>query len=83
MCGLDERLHWASEGGAHWWALGVGWALQLAAEGCRRREDADRLAGDPPQPGEPAASCGTGWSCWSATIRRVWDWPGCAATPPP
>ena len=41
MCGLDERLHWASEGGAHWWALGVGWALQLAAEGCRRRQDAD------------------------------------------
>jgi predicted acyl esterase len=40
MCGLDERLHWASEGGAHWWALGVGWALQLAAEGCRRRQDA-------------------------------------------
>ncbi|MEA5444157.1 CocE/NonD family hydrolase, partial [Cyanobium gracile] len=26
MCGLDERLHWASEGGAHWWALGLGWA---------------------------------------------------------
>ncbi len=40
MCGLDERLHWASEGGAHWWALGLGWALQLAAEGCRRRGDA-------------------------------------------
>ena len=40
MCGLDERLHWASEGGAQWWALGVGWALQLAAEGCRRRQDA-------------------------------------------
>jgi putative CocE/NonD family hydrolase len=39
MCGLDERLHWASEGGAHWWALGLGWALQLAAEGCRRRCD--------------------------------------------
>ncbi len=41
MCGLDERLHWAAEGGAHWWALGVGWALQLAAEGCRRRADDD------------------------------------------
>ncbi|MFO0017767.1 MAG: CocE/NonD family hydrolase [Synechococcaceae cyanobacterium] len=39
-CGLDERLHWASEGGAHWWGLGLGWALQLAAEGCRRRGDA-------------------------------------------
>ncbi|MFM7314688.1 MAG: CocE/NonD family hydrolase [Cyanobium sp.] len=39
MCGTDERLHWASEGGAHWWSLGVGWALQLAAEGCRRRDD--------------------------------------------
>jgi putative CocE/NonD family hydrolase len=39
MCGLDERLHWASEGGAHWWSLGLAWALQLAAEGCRRRRD--------------------------------------------
>ena len=39
MAGLDERLHWATEGGAHWWALGLGWALQLAAEGCRRRGD--------------------------------------------
>ena len=40
MAGLDERLHWASEGGAHWWSLGLAWALQLAAEGCRRRDDA-------------------------------------------
>ena len=32
MCGLDERQHWASDGGAHWWALGLGWALQLAAQ---------------------------------------------------
>jgi putative CocE/NonD family hydrolase len=39
MCGLDERLDWASEGGAHWWALGLGWALQLAAQGARRRAD--------------------------------------------
>ena len=41
MCGLDERRHWASEGGAHWWSLGLGWALQLAAESCRRRRDED------------------------------------------
>ena len=40
MCGLDERLHWACSGGAHWWALGLGWGLQLAAQGCRRRGDA-------------------------------------------
>jgi len=39
MAGLDERLHWASEGGSHWWALGVGWGLQLAAQGCQRRGD--------------------------------------------
>lgn len=39
MAGLDERLHWASSGGAHWWALGLGWGLQLAAEGLRRRGD--------------------------------------------
>lgn len=37
MAGLDERLHWASEGGCHWWALGLGWGLQLAAQSCRRR----------------------------------------------
>ena len=39
MAGLDERLHWASEGGCHWWALGLGWGLQLAAQGCQRRGD--------------------------------------------
>ncbi len=39
MCGLDERLHWACSGGAHWWGLGLGWGLQLAAQGCRRRGD--------------------------------------------
>lgn len=39
MCGVDERLHWAGEGGAHWWSLGLAWGLQLAAEGCRRRGD--------------------------------------------
>jgi hypothetical protein len=41
MTGLDERLHWASEGGAHWWVLGLAWGLQLAAEQCRRRGDGD------------------------------------------
>jgi putative CocE/NonD family hydrolase len=41
MCGLDERLDWASEGGAHWWALGLGWALQLAAQGARHRGDGE------------------------------------------
>ncbi len=39
MTGLDERLHWASDGGAHRWALGLGWALQLAAETVRRSGD--------------------------------------------
>ena len=39
MAGLDERLHWASSGGAHWWALGLGWGLQLAALRCRRQGD--------------------------------------------
>ena len=39
MTGLDERRHWASSGGAHWWALGLGWGLQLAALQCRRRGD--------------------------------------------
>jgi len=39
MAGLDERLHWATAGGAHWWCLGLAWALQLAAAACRRRGD--------------------------------------------
>ena len=39
MAGLDERRHWASDGGCHWWALGVGWALQLAAQAAQRRGD--------------------------------------------
>lgn len=39
MAGLNERNHWASEGGAHWWALGLGWGLQLAAQRCQRQGD--------------------------------------------
>jgi len=39
MAGLDERLHWASEGGCHWWVLSLAWGLQLAAQRCRRRLD--------------------------------------------
>ena len=39
LCGLDERRHWACSGGATWWALGLAWGLQLAAQGCRRRGD--------------------------------------------
>ena len=41
MAGLDERRHWASEGGAHWWVLGLAWGLQLAAGQCQRRGDAE------------------------------------------
>ena len=39
MTGLDERCHWASSGGAHWWALSLAWGLQLAAQACQRRDD--------------------------------------------
>ncbi len=39
MAGLCEREHWASSGGAHWWAIGLGWGLQLAALRCARRGD--------------------------------------------
>ena len=39
MAGLDERLHWASSTGCHWWALGLTWGLQLAAQACQRRGD--------------------------------------------
>lgn len=41
MAGPDERRDWASSGGAHWWALGLAWGLQLAAQGCRRRGERD------------------------------------------
>ncbi len=41
MAGPDERHHWACEGGAHWWGLGLGWGLQLAALQCRRRGDGE------------------------------------------
>jgi putative CocE/NonD family hydrolase len=40
MAGLCEREHWASSGGAHWWAIGLGWGLQLAALRCARQGDA-------------------------------------------
>ena len=39
MAGPSERDHWACEGGAHWWGLGLGWGLQLAGLQCRRRGD--------------------------------------------
>ena len=39
MTGLDERSDWACEGGAHWWALGLGWGLQLAALRCQKLGD--------------------------------------------
>ena len=41
MTGLDERSDWACEGGAHWWALGLGWGLQLAAQHCKRTGNKD------------------------------------------
>ena len=41
MTGLDERRHWSCEGGAHWWHLGLGWGLQLAALQAARRGDSD------------------------------------------
>ena len=39
MCGLAEREDWSCEGGAHWWHLGLGWGLQLAALQAKRRND--------------------------------------------
>ncbi len=39
MCGLSEREHWSCDGGAHWWHLGLGWGLQLAALQAKRRND--------------------------------------------
>ena len=39
MTGLNECCDWAVTGGAHWWALGLGWGLQLAAQRCQRRGD--------------------------------------------
>jgi putative CocE/NonD family hydrolase len=39
MAGLNERLHWACEGGAHRWVQCLSWGLQLAAETRRRAND--------------------------------------------
>ena len=39
MTGLNERDHWSCEGGAHWWHLGIGWGLQLAALKAGRHGD--------------------------------------------
>ena len=39
MAGLDERDDWSCTGGAHWWHLGLGWGLQLAALQAKRRGD--------------------------------------------
>ena len=39
MTGLDERLHWACEGGTHRWGLSLAWGLQLAAQHCQRQGD--------------------------------------------
>ena len=39
MAGLDERDDWSCSGGAHWWHLGLGWGLQLAALQAKRRGD--------------------------------------------
>jgi putative CocE/NonD family hydrolase len=41
MAGLDERDNWSCEGGAHWWHLGLGWGLQLAALQAKRRGDGE------------------------------------------
>ena len=42
MTGLNERDHWSCEGGAHWWHLGLGWGLQLAA--LKASRDGDQAA---------------------------------------
>ena len=39
MAGLDECGHWSCEGGAHWWHLGLGWGVQLAALEAQHRHD--------------------------------------------
>ena len=39
MAGLSLQHHWCRDGQADWWALGLAWALQLAAAACRRRGD--------------------------------------------
>ena len=39
MAGPSLQHHWCRDGQADWWALGLAWALQLAAAACRRRGD--------------------------------------------
>ena len=42
MTGWNQRLHLASEGGAHFYANNLAWGLQLAAEQCRRSNKNDQ-----------------------------------------
>ena len=39
MAGPSLQHHWCRDGQADWWALGLAWALQLAAAACQRRGD--------------------------------------------
>ena len=39
MTGLKEKEHWACDGGAFWWHLGLAWGLQMAALRARRNKD--------------------------------------------
>jgi predicted acyl esterase len=86
MAGLDEGRHWAWEGQAHWWNLGLSWALQLAAEGCRRRGDGDGwgeirrclVAGTQPEQGlallerHDPEGMGLGWLRNDPRDRAAW-----------
>ena len=76
MTGLNECCDWAVTGGAHWWALGLGWGLQLAAQRCKRRGDGSgwRAIG---AAWKRAAFWKRGWNCWSAMIPRAWPGAGC------
>ena len=62
-------------GEAHWWHLGLGWGLQLAALQARRRGDQSpgrRFAAA----WRTAATCGMASACWNNTIPTGWPCAG-------
>jgi putative CocE/NonD family hydrolase len=81
MAGLDERRHWAGEGGCHWWALGLAWGLQLAAQGCQRRGDAAGWHAIR-RSLESGAFLSDGFSLLQQLDPRAWPRAGFSSTPP-
>ena len=80
MTGLDERRHWSCEGGAHWWHLGLGWGLQLAALQAQRHGDASAWL-EIRRSLEENRYLRDGPALWNAMTPKAWLGDGCKAIP--